>query len=51
MLPTTRKSDITEEVQNYKTLGVVIANNMFWTTHVNALNVTTSLQKYSSFFS
>ena len=31
------KSDVTEEVQSHKVLGITIDNNLSWTPHVNAL--------------
>ena len=35
--PLTIKSDVTEEAQNHKVLGITINNNLSWTTRVNAL--------------
>ena len=32
-----KTSDITEEVQNHKVLGITIHNNLLWTPHLNAL--------------
>ena len=35
--PLTIKSDIIQEVQNHKVLGITIDNNLSWTPHMNAL--------------
>ena len=35
--PLTIKSDVIEEVQDHKVLGITIDNNLSWTPHVNAL--------------
>ena len=35
--PLTIRSDVIEEVQNHKVLGITIDNNLSWTPHVNAL--------------
>ena len=35
--PLTIKSDVIEEVQDHKVLGIIIDNNLSWTPHVNAL--------------
>ena len=35
--PLTIKSDIIQEVQNHKVLGIIIDNNLSWTPHMNTL--------------
>ena len=35
--PLTIKSDIIQEVQNHRVLGITIDNNLSWTPHMNAL--------------
>ena len=35
--PLTIKSDVIEEVQNHKVLGITVDNNLSWTPHVDAL--------------
>ena len=47
--PLTIKSDVIEEVQNHKVLGITIDNNLSWTPHVIALFQLSRLKHFVNF--